>query len=199
MARLSNIATVSHYIILEHISSIGPLPEACAHATIPFVCDYLVRLVDDAAGDPKIHGVLLKLLVQCRDILRQGSTSRSAAKPIPSRLKFNLFRNTSRRFRDFAVQRIRQESKGEHEMWKSTLDIMDSLGEFLRNDELGPELPAINPFPLLKRCHRPECLCSVYKPSHRMRICAGCCKVAYCNKICQSADWSMRAPFCRKA
>lgn len=40
-------------------------------------------------------------------------------------------------------------------------------------------------FEVLQRCGWGECLCSVHKPAHRMRICKGCWVVAYCGAECQ--------------
>lgn len=33
------------YLIPDYTHNLGRLPESCAHAIIPFVCDYVVRLV----------------------------------------------------------------------------------------------------------------------------------------------------------
>ncbi|GJE93331.1 zinc finger MYND domain-containing protein [Phanerochaete sordida] len=45
------------------------------------------------------------------------------------------------------------------------------------------------PVGLLERCAWRECLCSVYKPAHRMRTCKGCEWVVYCGERCQKSDW----------
>ena len=37
-----------------------------------------------------------------------------------------------------------------------------------------------------ERCGWKNCLCSVYKPIHRLRVCKGCYRVAYCNPDCQT-------------
>ncbi|GJE93279.1 hypothetical protein PsYK624_094380 [Phanerochaete sordida] len=54
-----------------------------------------------------------------------------------------------------------------------------------------PPVPdaAESPFEPLERCGWGECLCSVHKPAHRMRICRGCWLVAYCGTKCQTSDW----------
>lgn len=57
------------------------------------------------------------------------------------------------------------------------------LGSYIPRE--GPRIMNRWTPPLLKRCGWQECLCSVYKPAHRMRVCNGCCKVAYCGDRCQ--------------
>ncbi|GJE93354.1 zinc finger MYND domain-containing protein [Phanerochaete sordida] len=50
------------------------------------------------------------------------------------------------------------------------------------------ETPAIA-FGALERCAWAGCLCSRHRPAHRMRVCKGCERVAYCGKRCQQKDW----------
>lgn len=52
-------------------------------------------------------------------------------------------------------------------------DFQDS-GETMERD-FGP----------LERCARQECACSVFQPTHSLRLCTGCWSVAYCNGRCQ--------------
>lgn len=52
-----------------------------------------------------------------------------------------------------------------------------------------PENVKESPFPLLQRCGWRECLCSVHKPAHRLRVCKGCWLIAYCGSRCQMMDW----------
>ncbi|GJE93258.1 zinc finger MYND domain-containing protein [Phanerochaete sordida] len=63
-------------------------------------------------------------------------------------------------------------------------------------ERIGAAIPPVpseaapaSPFELLQRCGWSECLCSVHKPAHRMRICTGCWLVAYCGPRCQEKDW----------
>ncbi|EKM50054.1 uncharacterized protein PHACADRAFT_153362 [Phanerochaete carnosa HHB-10118-sp] len=140
--------------------------------------------------------ILGELLSRCRDVLRSHSRNSSGSTNTRRRLK--LFRGSSRRYQQAAVQAIRTHGQKIHSQWNTILQSLDSLGEYLNRVEDGfdPKSPDTDgsPFTALKRCHWSECLCSVYKPSHRLRICEGCWRVAYCNKICQSKDWLEHAP-----
>ena len=53
-----------------------------------------------------------------------------------------------------------------------------------------PSLPESNDmthaFEPLRRCSWTECVCSVHKPAHKLRVCKGCCVVAYCGTKCQT-------------
>lgn len=40
-------------------------------------------------------------------------------------------------------------------------------------------------FHSLERCADNQCLCSLYKPVHRLRVCKGCYCAAYCSAQCQ--------------
>lgn len=69
------------------------------------------------------------------------------------------------------------------------------LGKALGLDDSTPIIErheaALTPTPLeghidgVPRCHYASCLCSVYRPSHSLKICKGCHQVFYCNAQCQ--------------
>lgn len=45
--------------------------------------------------------------------------------------------------------------------------------------------PDCQEFGPLERCANQECVCSVFKSTHAMKICKQCFLVSYCNKSCQ--------------
>lgn len=70
--------------------------------------------------------------------------------------------------------------------WRYFMVLWRSVGDVLwlpRRDE------ETSPFRVLKRCHWVECLCSVHKPAHGLKVCTGCWLAAYCGSQCQESDW----------
>ncbi|EKM50120.1 uncharacterized protein PHACADRAFT_264672 [Phanerochaete carnosa HHB-10118-sp] len=79
--------------------------------------------------------------------------------------------------------RLVQRDKG----WKRFSLLWQRVGDLI------PPVPDMEAdeaaFEVLQRCGWGECLCSVHKPAHRMKICKGCWVVAYCGPRCQKNDW----------
>lgn len=99
-----------------------------------------------------------------------------------------MLRRCSHKSLEHAALKIRAHGQKVHSQWKVIMRLLDTLGKYLEHleDNSDAKDKDVNPYTPLERCHRPECFCSVHKRSHRLRVCEGCWRVAYCNTYCQS-------------
>ncbi|GJE93254.1 zinc finger MYND domain-containing protein [Phanerochaete sordida] len=75
--------------------------------------------------------------------------------------------------------------------WRPMVQSWTALGKALEVEKHLVPAPADAelPFAPLERCGWRECLCSVHRPTHGLKVCLGCWQVAYCNAECQEKDW----------
>ncbi|GJE93330.1 zinc finger MYND domain-containing protein [Phanerochaete sordida] len=66
--------------------------------------------------------------------------------------------------------------------WRAFVQLWTSVKALL---PAAPQAEQPAQFGMLERCAWDECLCSRYKPAHRMRLCQGCERVVYCGERCQ--------------
>ncbi|KAI0792555.1 hypothetical protein C8Q75DRAFT_753465 [Abortiporus biennis] len=81
--------------------------------------------------------------------------------------------------------------------WKLIIDGYKNLGKDVgfRSSPNIIEEPDYKPgggesYRYVRYCKWKECLCSDFKPHHKLRVCKGCWTVMYCSRRCQVADWS---------
>lgn len=99
----------------------------------------------------------------------------------------DYFRRFSRSFWSATVTGVQQRSPlKDDRMLQQTLNVYIRLGRLL-----GMGDPAnVSPYPDLdtessyRVCHWRGCLCSAFKPTHRLRECKGCKKAIYYNRSC---------------
>lgn len=195
----SNISALTLYLVCVvpyHNKNIARLPKSFAYGTIPILCDYIVHMVqtDLRSYDPMCVP-LSGILKECCDLLRFRARLSNAS--TTARKKREMLRRISRTSQRAAAQAIGTQPI-HHSEWQIVLKYLDTLGKYLKEDDVGAEDLNVSPWSPLKRCRRPDCLCSVHKPKHALRICHGCWSVAYCNEVCQAKDWPAHATWCRQ-
>lgn len=65
--------------------------------------------------------------------------------------------------------------------WQETVRVWRALGRLIPISRDDP-VPAFTP---LQRCNWQECLCSVHRPAHHLKVCKRCWLVSYCSSRCQ--------------
>ncbi|GJE93322.1 zinc finger MYND domain-containing protein [Phanerochaete sordida] len=97
-----------------------------------------------------------------------------------------LRRHTLAAWQSVADEVRRRQLPRRHPAWRAFAQLWTSVKALLPaalEDEQSAQ------FGMLERCAWSECLCSRYKPAHKMRLCQGCERAAYCGERCQRNDW----------
>ena len=142
------------------------------------------RSFDRSVADDTLTQNVATLTFQCIRIFKASGDSNSP----DTHRKINIVRRFSRKAWRSAQYKMRDIAK-HRPMWQSVFESWKQLGEVLEvekhrsADESEDHTKAI--FSPWERCAWKQCLCSVHKPIHRMRVCKGCYRVAYCNANCQ--------------
>ncbi|GJE93349.1 hypothetical protein PsYK624_095080 [Phanerochaete sordida] len=69
--------------------------------------------------------------------------------------------------------------------WRRFVSIWKRPRSLMLSSSLSSQPAQSMSFSPLERCAWAPCLCSRHKPAHRMRVCKGCERVAYCGELCQ--------------
>ena len=138
-----------------------------------------------------MHTVTVYILIKhCCTLLDSHKAARSAD-PDPSSPdpELEVLRRYSANTWQETKLAMRAHSSSRVPTWRSITRTWTVLGRALDVDRyLSAEEQAksdervVNP---LERCNWQDCVCSVFKPIHLVRICQGCRAVAYCNSKCQ--------------
>lgn len=182
-----NVMTGIALSLLEHTPSVNFM-EKTAHNVIIFIASSLKYAFEHYDGD--LLENLAETTRKCTFLL---SHWRKEARNSRASRKINVLRRFTQTW------------------WKATTDDLYDMSsdKALRSLDLarawrglGRALPEEDVpggdwrFSPLERCAWKDCLCSVYKPLHRMRVCRGCHSAAYCGKKCQESDWKTHRERC---
>lgn len=190
------------------MKDLGDLSERWIHEVVPVLTRFTLSLMPTgrAAGEHSyllyrcfcsksadIKPVLsrLSMIVEvvacCVDISKK-------LKPAVPRPKLDALRYSSAKQWGEVENALRNKRLNSYPNWKPIVKAWDLFGKILKVDEYGSvagvNADASPAFMLLERCGWQECLCSVHRPIHRLRVCKGCWRVAYCNAKCQSRSVS---------
>lgn len=126
---------------------------------------------------------LMKTIDLVSDVLRDHHKDRAEG----LHPKLDLMRRCSREHWRSLYAELKSRNLQDHPMWKRAMPYLDTIGRLLgvnKYSDSGP-LPT-GLFTALERCRSKDCLCSIHKPIHHLRICTGCWCAAYCNVRCQT-------------
>ncbi|GJE93356.1 zinc finger MYND domain-containing protein [Phanerochaete sordida] len=159
-----------------------PLRGNDCYAYLDLLSQYVLLRLD--APEPALPDILTKCLTYALPPLRTRASHTS-----PRSTALRLHSAGAWRFVGDALARRRVAARGA--AWRRFVVAWGALRPLLAlpdDRREGGEVPAVA-YGALARCAWGACLCSRHAPAHRMRVCSGCGRVAYCGGVCQEMDW----------
>ncbi|GJE93216.1 zinc finger MYND domain-containing protein [Phanerochaete sordida] len=160
------------------------IPERQIHSIIALINAHMVDAMD--AMDCAYVSYCSRLASVCRTRLRQLFPDGDQS--VDRDVELDAIRQRSLSDSQKNLERMRARGWDSDGHWSRTVLGWKVLGMVL--NRLVVSHKSSEPvFAPLARCTWKECLCNVHAPNHKMRICKGCQRVAYCNVGCQEKDW----------
>lgn len=129
-----------------------------------------------------IHGITIQLIALMNK-KREGRTESPGSRP-----KLDALRCLTAKHWKHVVHLFRTGRSNSYPCWQPIVQAWHAFGKALEVEKYlsVAEQTSHSVFPPLERCAWQDCLCSVYKPIHPLRVCKGCWRVVYCNAKCQT-------------